>query len=106
MAEPAVSISELDQVRALTQALFDCAHSGDWEGVVALEAERRTLLYALFDGAPRPVEGPARTLISDILKMDQEVMSLTQQRRGDLSDWLRQVGHGRSALKAYDSNTR
>ena len=101
-----ISVDGFDQVRVLTQAMLDCAHSGDWEGIVAIEAKRRALLYALFDGVSRPAEGPARTLISDILKMDQEVMSLTQQRRGDLSDWLRQVGHGRSALKAYDSNTR
>jgi hypothetical protein len=33
-------------------------------------------------------------------------MQLAQQRRGELGGRLRQVGHGRSALKAYDGNRR
>ena len=106
MMADAVPVSGVDEVRALTQALLDCAHSGDWDGIVALEAERRTLLYDLFESESRHAEELLRTLLTDILVMDQEIMSLTQQRCDELSDWLRQVGQRRTAMKAYDSNTR
>jgi len=101
-----VESDRVDRLRSLTQDLLNAARAGDWDATTQLEAERRPLLYQIF-GAVMPGQHIRyRALLQDILSVDREVMQLAQCRRDELAGLLHQVGHGRSALKAYESNTR
>lgn len=98
--------SEIYRLRTLTQDLLDRALSGDWDAAVDIETERRPLLYAVFGEVAPGTHVQHRALLNEILTADREIMQLAQQRRDELGSVLRQVGHGRSALKAYDDNRR
>lgn len=95
------------QLRALTRELLLKAKAGDWDTVVALESERRPLLYRLFGAAVAPAEQPHyRALIGEILSTDRELTQLAQQRREELAGALRKIGAGRSGCQAYVANSR
>lgn len=95
---------EVEQLQALTGALLAAAKSGDWDKAAALEGERRPLLYRVF-GEPAPgTQTQQLKLLRTILSADREIMELAQQRREELGGMLRQVGQGRTALRAYESN--
>lgn len=98
--------SDIARLRGLTQDLLGCAHSGDWDAAVAIETERRPLLYSVYSDVAPGTHIQHRALLEEILAADREIMQLAQQRRDELGGLLRQVGHGRSALKAYDDNRR
>lgn len=96
--------SDVTRLRALTQELLGCAQCGDWDAAVAIETERRPLLYSVFGAVTPGTHVQHQALLNEILSADREIMQLAQQRRDELGGHLRQVGHGRSALKAYDDN--
>jgi hypothetical protein len=102
----AATQSDIERLRGLTQDLLERAQSGDWDGAVALESERRPLLYSVFGDVAPGTHSRHQSLLSEILTADREIMQLAQQRRDEVGGLLRQVGHGRSALKAYDGNRR
>jgi hypothetical protein len=102
----AVESDQIDRLRSLTQDLLHAARAGEWDTTTQLEAERRPLLYQVFGAVTPGQHIRYRALLQDILSVDREVMLLAQCRRDELAGLLHQVGHGRSALKAYESNTR
>lgn len=97
---------DVDRLRSLTRDLLERARSGDWDAAVDIETERRPLLYEVFGDVAPGTHVRHRDLLKEILAADQEIMLLAQQRRDELGGLLRQVGVGKSALKAYDSNRR
>lgn len=96
----------VEEIQRLTQVLSDHAHAGNWDDVAVIEAKRRPLLLNLFDGTSHLDVEISRALLKDVLSLDQQIMSLAQQQRDALTQSLRQLGQGRTAIKAYDSNAR
>lgn len=101
-----VESGQIDMLMSLSHNLLHCARAGDWDATTQLEAERRPLLYQIFGAVTRGKHIRYHTLLQDILSVDREIMQLAQQRRDELAGLLHQVGQGRTALKAYESNTR
>jgi len=96
----------IEEIQRLTQSLSDHAHASNWDDVAVIEAKRRPLLLNLFDGTSHLDVETSRALLKEVLSLDQQIMSLAQQQRDALAQSLRQLGQGRTAIKAYDSNTR
>lgn len=101
MSAPA---SDITRLRDLTRDLLERAQSGDWDAAVDIETERRPLLYAVFGDVAPGTHVRHRDLLDEILSADREIMQLARQRRDELGGLLRQVGQGRTALKAYDDH--
>lgn len=101
---PTSAGDDVGRLRVLTRELLEHARSGDWDAAVDIETERRPLLYAVFGDVAPGTHVRHRDLLKEILAADREIMQLAQQRRDELGVLLRQVGVGKSALKAYDSN--
>lgn len=102
----AVESEQIDMLMSLTQDLLRSARAADWDATTQLEADRRPLLYQIFGAVTPGKHIRYRSLLQEILSVDREIMQLAQQRRDELAGLLHQVGHGRTALKAYESNTR
>jgi hypothetical protein len=81
---------------ALTRAMLEAAHAGDWEQLIALEAERHPLVM-------QPVaqdEDSARQL-ADLLALDRELYALISQARDDAGkQWQGEQDRAR-AIAAY-----
>jgi hypothetical protein len=81
---------------ALTRAMLDAARAGDWEQLVALEAERQPL-------AMQPVaqdEDSVRQL-GELLALDREVRELVTQARDAVGgQWQAEQDRAR-AIAAY-----
>ncbi len=103
----AASSCSLDSVLSLTRELLGSALASDWERVTTLEAERRPLIHAIFTADATVGDDPVRrAAIREILDADRQVMDLTRQQRDWLQLQLRDLGHGRSALRAYGQNQK
>ncbi|MFA7387177.1 MAG: flagellar protein FliT [Thiohalobacteraceae bacterium] len=96
--------NEVDRLQTLTGALLAAAKSGEWDKAAALEEERRPLLYRVFGEAAPGTQTQQLELLRTILSVDRDITELAQQRREELGGMLRQVGQGRAALRAYESN--
>jgi len=96
----------VEEIQRLTQSLSDHAHAGNWDDVAVIEAKRRPLLLNLFDSTSHLDVETSRALLQEVLSLDQQIMLLAQQQRDTLTQSLRQLGQGRTAIKAYDSNAR
>lgn len=101
----AVESDQIDMLMSLTQDLLRSARAADWDATTQLEAERRPLLYQVFGSVTPGKHIRYHSLLQEILSVDREIMQLAQQRRDELASLLHQVGHGRTALKAYESNS-
>lgn len=103
----AASSFSLDALLSLTRELLGSAQAGDWERVTILEGERRPFIHAIF---PADVtvgdDSYRRAAIREILDADRQVMDLARQQRDRLQSQLRDLGHGRSALRAYGQNQK
>lgn len=97
--------ADVERLRSLTQQLLACATAADWDCAMAIEADRRPLLYQVFGDVPLGSHSRYRALLQEILAVDQEIIHLAKQRHGELSGLLRQLGQGRSACRVYESNT-
>lgn len=97
---------QIDLLKSLTRELLNSARAGEWDNTTLLETERRPLLYQVFGAVSAGQHVQHHALLQEILGADREIMQLAEQRRDELGGLLQQVGHGRSALKAYESNRR
>lgn len=95
---------DIERLKALSRALLASARDGEWETAASLEAERRPLLYRIFGEIPPGTHLQHQTLLNEVLLADRKIMDLAKQRQGELGSMLRQVGQGRSALRAYENN--
>ncbi|MFZ5620716.1 MAG: flagellar protein FliT [Pseudomonadota bacterium] len=103
----AASSFSLDSLLSLTRELLGSAEAGDWERVTILEGERRPLIHAIFPAdAAVGDDSYRRAAIREILEADRQVMDLARQQRDRLQLQLRDLGHGRSALRAYGQNQK
>lgn len=96
----------VEEIQRLTQSLSEHAHTGNWDAVAIIEAKRRPLLLTLLDGISDLDVEASRALLRDVVSHDRQIMLLAQLQRDALAQSLRQLGQGRTAIKAYDSNAR
>lgn len=83
---------DCDRVLALSEAILQKARAGDWEGAIALEAERAPLLRA---------RHPAVELAERILALDREVVELGEALRAGLACALADRALIKQAVSAY-----
>jgi flagellar protein FliT len=80
----------------LTRAMLDAARAGDWERLIALEAERHPLVVR-----PVPQDDDSLRQLGELLACDRELYALISQAR-DTAAGQWQVEHDRArAIAAY-----
>lgn len=80
----------------LTRAMLEAARSGDWEQLIALEAERHPLVM-------QPVardEASVRQL-GELLALDRELYALVGQARDEAAQQWQGEHHRARAIAAY-----
>ena len=84
-----------------------CADAGDWEGVAALESERRVQIDACFS---RPVpESERHRVMADLhalLAINEQLAQLARDARAARADDLAALKRGLRAVRAYGANDR
>jgi hypothetical protein len=81
---------------ALTRAMLEAARAGDWDQLIALEAERNPLVMQ-----PLAHDADGVRQLGELLALDRELYALISQARDAAADqW--QVEHDRArAIAAY-----
>ena len=88
----------------LTEVMLQKAKDGLWDDVMALEAERDSLIRLFFsEPVPQDDAGSVAEGIHTILAIDKEIMELGAVKRFDLLQTLQEMGQGKKAVKAYTS---
>lgn len=93
----------IQQLRALSFEMLELAQSGEWETVTAWEEQRRALLDELFQSSPPTRWMPLlKDAVQTTLASNAQVQALARTEMDKISDDLRALRQGRSALSAYD----
>jgi hypothetical protein len=92
----------IERMLALTRSARERAQAGDWNAVVALEAERRPLIRSFF-AAPLPAQGRVRvaSAIREMLSSDAGLIALAAAGRDEAAAESRKLRRGRAATAAY-----
>jgi hypothetical protein len=89
-------MSALANLLGLTRDMFAAAHSGDFDRVSALDAERRAMLEAgLTD------EDGTATLIDAIAACDRDLVAAVESARSDAAEQLRQARLAQAGVGSY-----
>ncbi len=86
----------------MTDTMLSHAHSGEWNSVIDLEADRQVLMQNYFSTAPQLedaewiVDG-----IRTVMKKDREIMQLGKTDINKLGQNLAQIQRGKKAQFAY-----
>jgi len=92
----------LNDALDMSRRMAALGDDGDWDAVVALEPERRTLLERAF-----ATHAPADELVADrvraILDLDKRLMAQSIEARDRIADELSQTSKVRKATNAYQS---
>jgi hypothetical protein len=89
-------MSPLADLLALTRNMFDAAHSGDYDRVATLDAERRAMLEAGL-----AAEAEAATLIEAILACDRALVAAVEGARREVGEQLRHARLAQAGAGAY-----
>lgn len=96
--------SGFNQLLNLSEAMLRKAKDGSWDEVMALEAERHSLIKVFFSGPVMPGDAEAvADGIRAILAIDKELMEMGAIKRFDLLQALQEMDQGKKAVKAYTS---
>ena len=91
----------------MTQAMLSAAQNGDWEGLVNIEIERRSVLSPLtnleIDYRIAGLEEEKNSCIRNILELDQQIRALTEAWMGEMRETLASVQSQRKIAQAYGS---
>jgi hypothetical protein len=99
---PRERIPACEQLLALTRRIRDGLETGDWGAAAELEAERRGLMEAIFDGPPPAADLPAITaILREVVRVNDELVGLAEHRRRALERDADVVALGRTAVRAY-----
>lgn len=93
-----------DRLLALTRAMWVGASEGEWERVIELEAERRTVMDGLFRDETAASER-TEAAMREVLDMDKRTMELLEQQRNEVGRQLRELASRRKARAAYAANS-
>ena len=97
-----------EQILAVTAQMLEAAHAADWDGLIVLERQCRSLVERLKDlraDAHAVLEPKARKRKAEILRQvladDAAIRDLTEPWMRNLQHLLKSAGHERRAHAAY-----
>ena len=97
----------LRDIIEISRQMLIMARRNQWQQVAELEAERRLLVRGCFQSPTSEQDAPdVAAAIGEILRLNEEVAELGQQRRGRLGTEIHTHKAGRAASAAYLSHTR
>lgn len=95
----------LNDALSISERMAALGDAGDWDAVIALEPERRSLLEKAF-----ATHAPADEVVADrvraILDLDRQLMAQSVEARDRIAEELGQASKGRKATNAYQSAGR
>ncbi len=80
--------------------MVDLGDAGDWDAVIALEPERRTLLEQAF-ATHAPADDVVAERVRAILDLDKHLMAKSMEVRDQIAQELGRANRGRKATSAY-----
>ena len=92
----------LNDALDMSQRMAALGDAGDWDAVIALEPERRSLLEQAF-ATHAPVDEVVADRVKAILELDKRLMARSIEARDKIAQELGQVSKGRKATNAYQS---
>lgn len=90
----------LDDALDMSRRMAELGDDGDWDAVIALEPERRTLLEQAF-ATHIPADELVAERVRAILDLDKRLMARSIEARDHIAEQLGQTGKGRKAASAY-----
>jgi hypothetical protein len=91
----------LAQGLEMTRQMLELVKAGEWEAVAELGAKRLQLLHQLNLGADASNAQLYLGVLQEIQSLDQEIESLSRERKDEAADQLRRIYQGRKVDKAY-----
>ncbi len=92
----------LQKALEITEEMMKDARNGNWDGLAQLDSKRQLVLEKAFAGKIYPEEAETMAeFINHILKINQELVSLSSKKRDSYADGLKKISTGRRARKAY-----
>lgn len=92
----------LDDALDMSRQMASLGDAGDWEAVIALEPQRRTLLEQAF-ATHAPVDEFVTERVQAILDLDKRLMAQSVAARDSIAEELGRTSKGRKAASAYQS---
>ena len=93
----------LDEALAMTRRMNALADEGEWQAVVELEPQRRTLLEQAF-ATREPVDETLAQRVREILALDKVLMARSLEVRDEVAGELGQFNRSRKASNVYRAN--
>lgn len=90
----------LDDALDMSRRMAELGDAGDWEAVIALEPERRTLLEQAF-ATHAPVDEFVTERVRAILDLDKRLMDQSVAARARIAEEIGRSSKGRKAATAY-----
>ncbi|MCG6966525.1 MAG: flagellar protein FliT [Chromatiaceae bacterium] len=90
----------LDDALDMSRRMAELGDAGDWDGVIALEPERRGLLEQAF-ATHAPVDEFVTERVRAILDLDKRLVAQSIAARDQIAEELGQHNKGRKAANAY-----
>ena len=98
-------LAQYEHALALTRDMLAYARAGDWDNLLKLEPERSRVVDELRAQDPSPGKdakvGRKREVISEMLRMDEEIQLLTQDWMHELRDILNSVSTEQRLSRTY-----
>ena len=98
-------LAQYEHALTLTREMLAFARAGDWDNIVKLESDRSRVVEALRAQDPSPGNDVGvsrkREVISEMLRMDEEIQLLTQDWMHELRDILNSVSTEQRLSRTY-----
>jgi hypothetical protein len=95
----------LDDALAISQRMAELGDTGDWDAVIELEPQRRTLLEQAF-ATHAPVDDIIAERVKAILALDKQLMVQSTAARDQVAAEITRASRGRKATSAYQTAGR
>ena len=100
-------LREMDTIRDLSQTLLEGFKQGDWENILALQAERDRALRACLKP---PIEGEhaeaTKAKIQELLRQNEAILEQVNAAKVRLLEEMRESQQHHRAVSAYLSSAR
>lgn len=95
----------LNDALGMSQRMAELGDAGEWNAVIALEPERRSLLEQAF-ATHAPVDEIVADRVKAILALDKRLMARSIEARDKIAEELGDTTKGRKATNAYKAAGR
>lgn len=95
------AVALLDEALALSHAMLARGSEGDWDDVVALEAQRKDMLRSAFAAGAEFDPVGVKQRVEEILALDKQLVSASIKARDAIASELSGFNRGRKAARAY-----